>query len=359
MEAAMGLDLAERTRDEALAAAHARFGREVVCTTPYAPRPPLWIEPADRRLASSLPAALDWMKAHHEDLEAALLTFGAVVIRGFPVGGTDDFAALMGGFTPFAMGYAGGTTDRKAIKGQVMEATRTSEELYILLHQEMSYMAHNPRLVAFYCKTPSPEGGETVICDMRGVLEALPPALARKYDELGVSYNRNLRSEAVEDWRADPKYRHQSWQDRFETQDPEVVSAQLRERDIGFEWRADGSVTLKTRLPGVTTHPATGELLYFNQLHAQHQHRFLIGDVRADLMDAAYGEDIPRPYYVTFGDGTPITDEEYFAVQDLLEGRLTRFSWRPGDVMIVENKLTGHGRKPYRGERDVQVMLLG
>jgi alpha-ketoglutarate-dependent taurine dioxygenase len=348
----------DHTDQDALSSAQARFGSQVVCSTPYAPRPPLWIEPSDPRLASDISAARAWMGEHHDHIEAALLIFGAIVFRGFPVADTDDFADLMEGFKPFAAGYAGGTTDRKAIKGQVMEATRTSEEMYILLHQEMSYMEQNPRLVAFYCKTPSPEGGETVICDMRGVLETLPEALRRKFLDEGVAYRRNLRSEAVDDWRADPKYRHQSWQYRFDTDDADVVSAQLAERGVTFEWLEDGSLNMWTSLPATITHPVTGDVLLFNQLHAQHQHRFLIGDARADLMDAAYGETLPRPYRPTFGGGDPLTDAEYFAIQDELESRLTRFTWRSGDVMLVENKLTAHGRKPYRGARDVQVMLL-
>jgi len=354
----MSLAAIDRSGADALRAAQARFGPLVACSTPFAPRPPLWIEPVDARIASGLPAALDWMGEHRGDVEASLLTFGAIVLRGFPVGGTDDFAALMGGFQSFAPGYAGGTTDRKAIKGQVMEATRTSEELYILLHQEMSYLAQNPRLVVFYCKRPSEEGGETVICDMRGVFEALPEPLARKFLDKGVTYHRNLRSAAVDDWRADPKYRHPSWQYRFDTEDQATVTAQLAERGVSFEWLADGSLNMWTDMPGATTHPVTGERLFFNQLHAQCQHRFMIGDARADLMDGAYGASTPRPFTTTFGDGTPLSDAEFFAIQDELEGRLTRFDWRPGDVMILENKLTAHGRKPYRGERDIQVMLL-
>ena len=145
---------------------------------------------------------------------------------------------------------------------------------------------------------------------------------------------------------------------RFDTDDAAVVSAQLAERGVTYEWLDDGSLNMWTSLPATTTHPVTGDVLLFNQLHAQHQHRFLIGDARADLMDAAYGATLPRPYQPTFGGGDPLTDAEYFAIQDEVESRLTRFTWRPGDMMLVENKLTAHGRKPYKGERDVQVMLL-
>ncbi|MGE1070901.1 TauD/TfdA family dioxygenase [Pantoea agglomerans] len=35
-----------------------------------------------------------------------------------------------------------------------------------------------------------------------------------------------------------------------------------------------------------------------------------------------------------------------------------QFDWRAGDVMLVENRITAHGRRPFNGPRDVQVMLF-
>jgi len=343
-----------------LAGAQAQFGPGVTLSEPFPGRPPLWIEPADDTLGADLGAAVRWMAEHHGAVEEALLTFGAIVWRGFPVAESDDFAALMGAFDVYAQGYTAGTTDRRPVKGQVMEATRTSPEVYILLHQEMSYLPHNPRLVAFFCKEPSPVGGETVICDMRGLLEALPAPLGRKLVREGVLYRRNMRSEETsEDWRADPVYRHPSWQYRFATGDRATVEAQLRERGVSFRWEDDGGLSFWTHLPGVTTHPVTGERLFFNQMTSQAQHRLSVGAARVDLINGAYGETVTRPYAVAFGNGEPLTDDEFMAIHEEFERRKVAFPWRPGDVMLVENKLTSHGRHPFSGPRDVQVMLLG
>ncbi len=336
----------------------ALFGSDVALSQPFPGRPPLWIEPVDPALRRDIGAAVRWMDSHHADIEDALIAFGAIVWRGFPVSGPDGFAALMGRFTPYAQGYTAGTTDRQAIKGQVMEATRTPPEVYIFPHQEMSYLASNPRLVAFYCAAPSPQGGETVICDMRGVLEALPEAVARKFIEDGVLYRRNMRSDDVDDWRAAPVYRHPDWQYRFGTRDRAVVEAQLAERGISYEWLDDGSLNFWTHRPGVTTHPVTGERLLFNQLHSQSQHRLSVGAARADLVDVAYGASATRPYSVAFGTGEPPTDEEFSSIHAEMESRKVAFPWRAGDVMLVENKLTAHGRHPFVGDRDIQVMLL-
>ena len=78
-----------------LNAAREWFGDEVRLTEPYPGRPPLWIEPATEALQTDPAAVVRWMAAHKEDVEKALITIGAVLMRGFAVRDTDDFAAVM------------------------------------------------------------------------------------------------------------------------------------------------------------------------------------------------------------------------------------------------------------------------
>jgi alpha-ketoglutarate-dependent taurine dioxygenase len=241
----------------------------------------------------------------------------------------------------------------------VMESTRTPPEVYIFLHQEMAYLPFNPRLVAFYCKQPADEGGRTVIADMRGLLEALPPGMQKRLVDQGVIYGRNMRNEKLEnDWRADPVYRHHTWQQWFGTDDTASVSAQLEERGISYEWDADRNLRFWTHRPGVTNHPETGQLLFFNQIYAQTPHRLCVGEEYPALMDAAYGDTVPRPYFVSVGDGKQLTEEEFFIIHNELERRRVDFDWQAGDVLLLENKFTGHGRTAFRGPREVQVMLF-
>jgi hypothetical protein len=338
--------------------ARAAFGAEVALNEPFPGRPPLWIEPADPLLGKDNAAAARWIADHKSAIEDALLVFGGIVWRGFAVKGPDDFAAMLDAFTPFSKGYVAGITDRKAIKGKVMESTRTPETYRIFLHQEMSYLPHNPRLLAFYCHQPADEGGQTVIGDMRGLLEALPERLRHKLDH-GAIYGRHLRNAAnTEDWRADPRFGHPAWQYWFDTEDRELISAQLGERDITYQWLDDGSLKFWTRMPATIEHPVTGELLSFNQLYAQTPHRLMVGNDFIEMMDTAYGPDGQRPYFLHFGDGSPFTEEDFMAVHAEMERRTVGFDWQAGDVMLLDNKLTGHGRTPFTGPRDVQVMLF-
>jgi alpha-ketoglutarate-dependent taurine dioxygenase len=341
-----------------LAQARAAFTGPVRLSEPNPGAPPLWIEPHDDTLSHDIEAFARWMADNHEAIEATLLSFGAIVWRGFPLADTDDFLAAMARFTTYAKGYAGGTSNRKPIKGAAMEATRTPPDVYIQLHQEMSYMPGSPRALAFYCKHAPESGGETVICDMRGLLEELPEATRRKLEQLGARYVRNLRSAEVEDWRADPEIRHATWQYWFDSDDRQEVSAKLTERGTQYRWNEDGSLTFWNNEPATTLHPVTGDLLYFNQLNSQIQNAWTIGKERADMFDRLYGDHTDRPYSVSFGNGEPFTEEDYLVARDLFEGRKIAFAWRSGDIMLLDNRLVAHGRHPFTGERDVQVMLF-
>ncbi len=348
----------EGAGSDRLDAARGAFGDLVRLSEPFPGRPPLWIEPADPVLRKDIAAATAWMAEKKAAIEDALLVFGGIVWRGFPVKGPDAFAAMLGSFTPFSKGYVAGITDRKVVKGKVMESTRSPESYTLFLHQEMSYLPHNPRLIAFYCNQPADEGGETVIGDMRGLLEALPEALRRKLDH-GAIYGRHFRNEdAKGDWRAEPRFGHPSWQYWFDTEDRELISAQLDERDITYQWLDDGSLKYWTRMEATATHPATGELLSFNQLYAQTPHRLMVGDAFIEMMGSAYGTHTQRPYFLSFGDGSPFTEEDFMAIHDEMERRKVAFEWQAGDVMLLDNKLTGHGRNPFKGPRDIQVMLF-
>ena len=165
------------------------------------------------------------------------------------------------------------------------------------------------------------------------------------------------RSE-VDDWRAGAIYRHPTWQYRFETDDPAVVEGLLKDRGAGFEWHGDGSLTFWTRVPGITTHPVTGDILYFNQMNSQVQHPLTIGEERAAAIDAAYGTTTPRAYSVRFSNGEALSEAEFLAIHGTFERRKIAFPWQAGDVLLLENRLTAHGRNPYTGPRDVQVMLI-
>ena len=68
---------------------------------------------------------------------------------------------------------------------------------------------------------------------------------------------------------------------------------------------------------------------------------------------AAGAED--QAMHCTFGDGTPIADDDMDAVRDAIWKNMVFFKWRRGDVLVIDNDAVAHGRMPYAGPRTVAV----
>ena len=68
----------------------------------------------------------------------------------------------------------------------------------------------------------------------------------------------------------------------------------------------------------------------------------------------AYGEEgLPRNVY--FADGSPIDPEMLDHISSVYENNAVVFSWQAGDVMLLDNMLAAHGRRPFVGKRRVMV----
>ena len=130
---------------------------------PHGPMP-LVITPVDRTLSDDSEAFATWYRHHQSIFDSMLLAFGCLLFRGFALRESADFQAIAQQYPEHAFGYIGGATPRNNIEGRVYESTRIPPTLKIGLHQEKAYMAHYPQKLAFFCKQPSAEGGETILC---------------------------------------------------------------------------------------------------------------------------------------------------------------------------------------------------
>ena len=284
-----------------------------------------------------------------DDREAVLTSLyqaGALLFRGFDVSDAAGFEAVTRAFTPKAFSYVGGGTPRSRISGEVFTSTEYSADLAIPLHNEASYFVELPPFVWFYCKIAPQFAGETPLGDMRLVLRRLDPALVARFEALGLCYVSNLHG---------GNGFGKSWQATYQSDDRDEVEQRVAEKGFEHSWLPDGTLRVLMRAPVVRTHTVTGAHYWGNQI--ANFHSAALADSTRNALQRLYGAPINYPKAVTFGDGSPIPDNDARAVAAALVEAETTFAWRAGDVLLIDNQAIAHGRRSFKGERQIMVAL--
>lgn len=304
---------------------------------------PIVIEP-ETPSDASLDALLDWAEARPDALNQDLAGAGALLFRGFNLAGAEDLSragsALGGALQP----YVGGDSPREQAGDKIYNSTEFPAHLPIGLHNELSYAGWWPSRVFFYCHVQPQTGGQTPIGDSRAIYRAMPKALRDRFETKGVRYIQNLHK---------GEGPAKSWQQTFETDDPAVVEAYCAKHGMQYRWTDYGLRTSIDR-QAVIAHPRTGEKAWFNQ--AEHWHAAIAGIRFWDSGDALADQD-RLPAHCTYGDGEPITREDLTTVTEVINAAEIAFDWRRGDLLMLDNLITAHGRRPFAGERRILVAM--
>jgi alpha-ketoglutarate-dependent taurine dioxygenase len=308
---------------------------------------PTVIRPEDANVAPS-GAGLREHLASIEDLGALLTESKALVWKGFGVKPA-EFDAVIDHLLPVRWAYTHGNSPRTkvgAIGENVYTSTEYPPEYTISMHNELSYAARYPSRLLFYCQQEPETGGATPVVDGVRWLGALDDEVRAAFAG-GVRYRQNLHGG------------HgfgKSWQDTFETGSKAGVELFLKETEARWEWRADGSLRIEQTGPSTIADPRTGAEVWFNQ--ADQWHPAGLGDETAKaLAEILAEEDMPQS--VAFADGSPIPAEYIAQVRDRGLAEAVNNDWAEGDLMLIDNVLVGHGRRPFTGPRRVLVAMAG
>lgn len=329
------------------------LGDKVTCRTEGDGRPPLFIEAKDGAFAS-MNDVTGWVAAHRAELDALILKHGGIVLRGFPIVVSEDFGAVTACFPAYTGGYQGGAAARRSVAKGVYEATQRTGDQTIPIHQEMFYLRDYPSRIAFFAKKVAEQGGETTIADMRRVTREMPDSIRTRLETLGIQNIRNFAAKtgSSEENRLMDK---RGWDFAFYTDSEEEVEAVCARRHLRPHWHDDGSLTVFNLEDAFVPHPQTGERVYRGGVHIAHFYRGSY-DNTGQAAELRAQQKFPSGAYL--GDGSDLPEEEDAAFQQLV-GRFTySWKWRDGDVMILDNLLTGHGRNPFSGTRATEVALL-
>ncbi|POX87369.1 hypothetical protein C3477_08675 [Mycobacterium kansasii] len=292
------------------------------------------------------PAALAEVLVENDCLTPLLAEHGALLARGWNVADAGGLQAAAGSTGIEPTPYVGGNSPRTSLGNGVYTSTEYPPEAPISPHNEMSYADRWPRRLYFCCEAPAAQGGETLLADGRALVTH--PQLEEVVDCMrckGIRYLRTMHSGSG---------LGKSWQQTFETADREKVAGLLRDSGAAATWLPGGALRIVERRPAFIHDSNSGRLVWFNQAEQWH-HSALPVEIRNALLDE-FGEE-GLPHNAAYGDGEPIPERHLDAIRDVLEAVSVGHSWRHGDVLVLDNVTTLHGRAPYRGQRRILVAM--
>jgi len=304
---------------------------------------------------------VDLLGCAREELGEVLARHGAILFRGFGLRTAEEFHQASS--TLFGNGmhdYAGGASPRGQVRSGVFESTRVPAPFCIPQHHEMSYMPDPPRRLAFFCETAPREGGETPLADSRKIYGLIPEEVRAEFEAKGIRYHRYLYGPR---WNLHHRTRNRfirlytSWMHTFSTTDRRVVEEYWAAHGGSVQWDREGGARIASRLRATRPHPETGEMLWFNHVAVFLSSPRSTGWLPWLGYHLAYPNPLRRPFHAEFGDGTPIRHAQIDAIRGAIDAATVKFHWWRGDLLLVDNFLVTHGRRPFRGPRKILVAI--
>jgi alpha-ketoglutarate-dependent taurine dioxygenase len=283
-----------------------------------------------------------WVAEHRNMLRAVVAEHGSLLVRGLGLHDPAETEAVFRRLGTLMVEKEAFTPRRRYAEG-VYSASKWPANQHMCMHHELSYALEFPRLMLFACLNAPTAGGETPVADSPAVLHALPRELVTRFERDGWLLVRNYGN----DFGA-------SVAEAFGADDRRAVESYCRANAIQFEWQSDGALRTRQRRSAILHHPLTGQRCWFNQIGFLNEWS-MEPEVREYLVDIC-GED-GLPFNTRFGNGDPIDADVVKVIDEVYEQNTVRERWQSGDLLLVDNLRTAHGRESFEGPREVLVAL--
>lgn len=299
-------------------------------------------------LACGRPATLaevtSWVAGNRARLCDDAALHGAILFRGFPLSTAEDFDRFITAFDLPNFPYEESLSNAVRVirTPRVFTANEAPPAVTIFLHHEMAQTPIYPSKLFFFCEQPAESGGATPLCRSDVLwerLRAARPEFALACESKGLKYSNVMPSQN------DPSSgMGRGWQSTLRASTREEAEKRLASLGYSWTWLEDGCLRATTPVLPAVRDLGDGRQSFFNQLIAAFQGW---KDERNDPAKA-----------VTFGDGTPLDREAVDVATRLGEELSFDVPWQRGDVALVDNYVTMHGRRTFTGTRKVLASLV-
>ena len=283
-----------------------------------------------------------WAAEQRDALRALVAEHGSLLIRGLQLrdaAGTEAAFRRLGSLMSEKEAFA----PRRRYSDGLYSSSKWPPNQPMCMHHELSYTLDFPGLMLFACLVAPADAGATPVADSPTVLRELPAELVERFERAGWLLVRNYNDEIGA-----------SVAEAFGSDERRAVESYCRANAIKFEWRPDGGLRTWQRRSAVVRHPLTGQRCWFNQI-AFLSEWTMDPELREYLVDV-YGED-GLPFNTRFGNGDPIGADVVAAIDEVYEAHTAHERWQAGDLMLVDNVRTAHGRDEFEGPREVLVAM--
>ena len=292
---------------------------------------------------NNLKSTQDWLKENKIFIELKLEEHGAIIFKDLPVKTAEDFDQFVSTFNYDTFTYEESLSNAVRINktNKVFTANEAPREVEIFLHHEMAQTPTYPKNIFFFCKSASETGGETPLCRSDLLYEALLRAdktLVESFEKFGVIYNSIMSSgdELISG-------QGRSWQKTLGVSSKNDAEEKLSKLGYSWNWIEDDNLSVTTKTLQATKELGNGQKSFFNQV------------IAASLGWKKNSENQIAP--VRFGNGEEIKESYIELISELAQSLTLLRSWQDHDILLIDNYRVMHGRKPFAGNKNREVLV--
>ena len=292
---------------------------------------------------NNLKSTQDWLKENKIFIELKLEEHGAIIFKDFPVKTAEDFDQFVSTFNYDTFTYEESLSNAVRINktDKVFTANEAPREVEIFLHHEMAQTPTYPKNIFFFCKSASETGGETPLCRSDQLYEELlkeDKTLIESFEKFGVIYNSIMSSgdELISG-------QGRSWQKTLGVSTKNDAEAKLLELGYSWDWIEGDNLSVTTKPLKATKELENGKKSFFNQVIA----------ASLGWKKSSKNQIVP----VRFGNNQEIDQSAIEHISELAQSLTLLRSWQDNDILLIDNYRVMHGRKPFSGNKNREVLV--